>query len=627
MAIFDYKDYDSQSAAELMTTSQALAVYTNSAAMMYFPAAAALNAIGSISGDYFANPVHVGPPAGWRELTPGELHLPDSSKDPSGYYTFASPLTGNSTIPGTGPQAKIFGQFDAEGKVTRVSIAWAGTNDPIDVADYFQLNTGEIAPNMQPLLEALKNYSVEHGLSAKDVIITGYSLGAGMTNIMAKYRETLAEGFFKDSNYIAHDSPILYDNADVIKNMGYENDVVYRILGNEPTLAESIAAGDPFLSNPDKMFASSADNIVLFNDTYASPLWGALPFSILNMPFGWSAHIDGVSTDALKRIAQSPFYQYTAADSTIIVDNLTALTRWNTWVEDKKSPTSDHYGTPAFIIGNEHDNLLKGGAGGDYIDAGGGNDKIKPGEGADRIDGGSGTDTLILNGSAADWDIYRLASGDMMFEAHDHSGLKQASHIEQVSFEGTALSTLHPYTIGENALIDQRFPVLQHLNDNIAYKHATEGTAGDDHLSGSAVFGGAGNDILNAVASGSLLHGGEGNDILLGGSGDDRLYGAEGKDRLYGGAGNNELFGGVGNDVFVVDAHCTGNTVIKDFNRYAGDHDQIVFGKDLFADSAAALAASRQMGDDVLIYSGSVSLVIKNTTVEQLEAGGAVAVM
>lgn len=627
MGMFDYKQYTSQDAANLVITSQKLAAFTNASSVMYIPGAKAFNWLGSISGHLYANPIDVSAPSGWRELSPAELGLPESSKDISGYYTFNSPLTGNSTIPGMGPQAKIFGEFDATGQVTRVCMSWCGSNDVLDVIDYFQLNTGEIVPHMAPLLNALKDYSTAHGLSGKEVIVTGYSLGAGLTNMMAEHRQQLADGFYDDANYIAHEAPIIYDNPDVVLNMGYENDVVYRIIGNEKSILDAIHAGKPGLVNPDKMFDSTLDNIVLFNDVYASPMWSISPFSLLNIPFGWYAHIDGVLSDAVSRIAHSTFYQYTRADSTVIVDSLSAFSRWNTWVEDKRAPTSDHYGTPAFIIGNKHNNLLKGGVGGDYIDAGAGDDTVKLSTGADRVDGGSGTDTIILNGRAEDWHAYRLEDGTLLMQAKDGSGVKQLNQVEKISFEGEWLSHSRPYSIGNDGLIDSRFILFKSANRDLSYGEHIEGSHGNDTLMGKVVFAQGGDDLLSALPGGSLLHGGEGNDVLLGSTGHDELYGAEGNDFIYAGAGNNTVYGGVGNDVFAFDSHSSGTTMIGDFNSYAGDQDRLLFAKALFACTDNVLAAASQQGHDVAIHSSQLTVLVHNTTLDDLQHSGAIGII
>ena len=339
---------------------------------------------------------------------------------------------------------------------------------------------------------------------------------------------------------------MICDDPGVVLNYGYENDVVYRIVGDEATWQDAVAAGDPGLVNPDSRYDSSLDNIVLFNDMYASSIWDVDPFfSIVNIPVAWYAHIDGTLSDAHMRIANNPFYEFMERDSTTVVANLSSASRSTTWVQDKDVVTSDHYGTTAFIIGSKHGDLLQGGKTGDYIYGGEGDDTMRTGAGADRIDGGAGSDTLRLDGTKTDWDVYRLTDGTLFFNAHNGSGLKQAENVEHVSFEGELLSWDRPYDIGSNGLIDNRF-LISWWNKDVSYQKATEGTNSADTLSGKVVFGKDGNDILSAASAGSLLHGGEGNDILKGNSANDALYGAEGRDTLYASAGNDKLYGGVG---------------------------------------------------------------------------------
>jgi hypothetical protein len=63
------------------------------------------------------------------------------------------------------------------------------------------------------------------------------------------------------------------------------------------------------------------------------------------------------------------------------------------------------------------------------------------------------------------------------------------------------------------------------------------------------MFGGGGNDLLQARGAGRIVaNGGAGNDILRGGGGNDRLIGQAGNDWLHGYDGNDLLDGGTGND-------------------------------------------------------------------------------
>ncbi len=610
MGMFDYRDYSSSESSQLVSLSHQLAVYSSLNGAMGLPSGALIQGFGDlISGGFYPNPVQTSLPEGWRELKPVELGLPETAVDFAGHYIIASPLTGTTA---TGPQAKLLGQFDAEGKLTSISVSFAGTNSPVDVVDYLQLNSGEIAPNLEPLLQAVKQLAQTNGLTGKDVIVTGYSLGGAMTNIMAKYSHTLTDGFFDDAVYIGHASPVIYDHASIL-NMGYENDVVYRAAGDHNTFVDAINGAKPLLVNADGQFGASMDNIVLFNDVYASPLWPMPVFSILNIVGGWYGHIDGTLTNATDRISQSAFYEHTQRDSTVIVSNLSALAREHTWVSDKQTVTSDHYGTPAFIIGTQYKDLLQGGQGGDYLDGGAGDDVIRTGSGADRIDGGSGINTLQLTGNRADWDVYRLNDGTLFFNDRHGVGLKQAEHIQKVSFDGDWLSGERPYEVESSGLSDGRHQWLTWLNQDIHYQNATEGSAGQDQLSGQVVFGRAGDDVLRAQVSGSLLHGGEGQDVLIGGAGNDTLYGAEGHDVLVAGAGTNVLSGGVGHDSFVFGAHSgIGISTVLDFNHYSGDQDRLQFDHSLFVDAHALAQASRQEGKDVHISYGTSHIVVKD---------------
>lgn len=619
MGFFDYKNFDKQTATTLASDSAKLAIYTNAAYFMGLPGAKILNFLGSISGYYYANKINIAPPKTWREIMPHELGLPKSSQDKFGYYTFASPVWGKLSIAG-GPQAKIFGKFDAQGKLTQVSMAWSGTNDLLDIADYFHINSGKVVPPMEPLLNTLKQYAISHGLSGKDVLVTGYSLGGGLTNLMAKYREVLADGFYRDANYFGYASPYIYDNAAIIFNMGFENDAVFRILGNKNSFNEALNDLVGFLVNPDKNFNSATDNLVSFNNNYASLIWSQKLVSILNRPLGgWAAHADGVRSDVIDRIIDSVFYDYMHKDSPIVVDHLSALNRWHTWVKDKPQQKMQA-GRSVFVLGNENNNLLEGGKGHDYIEARGGNDKIKTGYGADRIDGGSGVDTVILEGSREKWDFYRLNDGTLFAHSNEKTGLKQLTNVEKIAFSKEWRSLISAYEIKDQHLEDHRY-LIKWRNKNIDYQTKSEGSEGDDILTGQIVFGKAGNDQLYAHTRGSILHGGEGDDILIGKNGGDELYGAEGNDYLFAGAGQNLVYGGVGHDIFAFNSQSKGRTIIRDFNAYSGDNDKLLFTKTLFSDEKDLFGAMKQTGKDVTITVKDVSVIIQNTLLNELDYG------
>lgn len=79
------------------------------------------------------------------------------------------------------------------------------------------------------------------------------------------------------------------------------------------------------------------------------------------------------------------------------------------------------------------------------------------------------------------------------------------------------------------------------------------GEAGDDIIAGGqdmdTIYGGSGNDIIYGGSENDRLIGEFGNDILYGGTGNDRLDGNLGNDTLYGGAGNDRFYAHWGNDI------------------------------------------------------------------------------
>lgn len=619
MGIFNYKNFSSKQSAEMVLESSKMAIYSNAASFFGFPGAKILNWAGKLLGNLPANKYDISIPEGWRELAPQELGLPASAVDRKGYYTFDSPAIGKAPN-GFGPQTKILGKFE-NGQLTKVSVAIAGTNDILDVADYFHINNSAVVPPLEKLLTTVKDYVLKHNLTSEDVIITGYSLGGALTNLVAKNSEVLSDGFFNEANYFAYASPYVYDNADKILNIGFENDAVYRFLGEEASLKESFANARPGAINPDKTFGSSIDNMILFGKTYASIFWNEKSASIFSRIQGWKAHGQAVRSDAMKRIIESKFYDYMDKDSRIIIDQLDILKRWNTWVQDKTSVKHQDHGVPAFIIGNSHSNMLKGGRGGDYLEGLDGNDRLQPGKGADRVDGGQGWDNLVLEGRATDWSAYRLSDGTLFMYAKDKSGMKQVENVERVEFTSEIMTWSRPYSVEADGIYDHRFLIKSWNKNTIRYSEHQEGTYGDDVLVGTALFGKAGNDKLTAKAyRGSLLHGGEGDDILIGGRGSDEIYGAEGNDVIYASGGTDILYGGVGNDTFIFNKINRGRTTIKDFNDYAGDNDKLLFTKSLFKSADDVLSSMKQVGKDVHLYkygAKGISVVFEHVSLDE----------
>ena len=190
-------------------------------------------------------------------------------------------------------------------------------------------------------------------------------------------------------------------------NIGYENDPVFRALDGSSFNLSSLGVHD-------KPHESTTDNIVSFNDHYASTLWNVLPFSIANLPT-WISHLPTGYGDGLTRIVESGFYEQMSRDSTVIVANLSDPARANTWVQDLNRNAEPHTGN-TFIIGSDGNDLIQGGKGADFIEGGKGNDTIRDNSGHntflfsghfgnDRIIGYQPTDKLVFKDADGSTDL------------------------------------------------------------------------------------------------------------------------------------------------------------------------------------------------------------------------------
>ena len=120
---------------------------------------------------------------------------------------------------------------------------------------------------------------------------------------------------------------------------------------------------------------------------------------------------------------------------------------------------------------------------------------------------------------------------------------------------------------------------------------------------GGVVYGGAGNDIIQAEYEDAELHGGEGDDDIDGGAGNDQLFGGGGRDTLY---------GDFGRDMFVFDgADGNSHDTITDF---APGWDHILFTGDTNVSSFQDLIDNHiidQEGGAVISYmNGDASATI-----------------
>lgn len=125
--------------------------------------------------------------------------------------------------------------------------------------------------------------------------------------------------------------------------------------------------------------------------------------------------------------------------------------------------------------------------------------------------------------------------------------------------------------------------------------------------SGDVIYGGVGDDPINAGNGSDTVYGGSGNDTingengvdyLYGGSGNDTILGDDSPDMIYGGYGADTLTGNNGKDTFVYWSVLDTNDTIKDFSQ--ADHEKI--------DLSAIDANPTTTLNDGFIYSGNANL-------------------
>lgn len=118
-----------------------------------------------------------------------------------------------------------------------------------------------------------------------------------------------------------------------------------------------------------------------------------------------------------------------------------------------------------------------------------------------------------------------------------------------VAFLSTAVAHDANVFVGFYGMVASQLPEMTKAMEGGAAYSAICGSNDGDSLTGDGIhqlmFGGDGNDTLNAGSTDGALFGGEGDDRLFGGSGDDVLVG---------GAGDDVLDGGYGNDSYIFNA-------------------------------------------------------------------------
>ncbi|QLG93217.1 polyurethanase [Pseudomonas yamanorum] len=600
MGVYDYKNLGTEDSKALFADAMAITLYSyhnldNGFAVGYqqnglglgLPATLVQALIGSTNSQGVIPGIPWNPDsekaaldavqkAGWTPISASTLGY-DGKVDSRG--TFFGEKAGYTTA-----QAEVLGKYDDTGKLLEIGIAFRGTSGPRET-----LITDSIGDLINDLLSAFgpkdyaKNYSGEafgtllqdvaayagsQGLTGKDVLVSGHSLGGIAVNSMADLSNDKWSGFYKDANYLAYASPT-QSPSDKVLNIGYEQDPVYRALDGSSFNLSSLGVHD----TPHE---STADNIVSFNDYYASALWNVLPFSILNLPT-WVTHLPTGYGDGMTRILESKFYDLTTRDSTIVVANLSDPAKANTWVQDLNRNAEAHKGS-TFIIGSDGADLIQGGSGNDYLEGRAGNDTFRDSGGYNIILGGSGYNTLDLQQSLKNVDVANDGAGTLYIR-DGHGGISMTQDI--------------------GALVSKE-SYLFFFNKDVTHSVTDKGLLAGKDLTAyaSSVKGDAGDNVLKAHAGGDWLFGLDGNDHLIGGKGNDVFVGGAGNDLLESGGGKNTfLFTGQFGQDKIIGYQATDKLVFMGVDGVNGQYD--------FHEHAKAVGA-----DTVLSFGGdSVTLV------------------
>ena len=530
--------------------------------------------------------------AGWTPITAAQLGY-DGKTDARG--TFFGEKDGY-----TSAQVEILGKYDAQGHLTEIGIAFRGTSGPREIQigdsigdvindlmaalgpkDYAKNYVGEAFGN---LLSDVAAFAQANGLSGKDVLVSGHSLGGLAVNSLADLSRDKWSGFYQDSNYIAYASPT-QSSSDKVLNIGYENDPVFRALDGSSFNLASVGVHDAAKD-------STTDNIVSFNDHYASTAWNVLPYSILNIPT-WISHLPTGYGDGMTRVLESQFYDLTSKDSTIIVANLSDPARSNTWVQDLNRNAETHKGS-TFIIGSDGNDLIQGGKGSDYLEGRDGNDTFRDGGGYNILLGGKGSNVLDLQQSVKNFVFANDGAGNL-YVRDANGGISITRDI------GSIVTKEPGFLWGV-------------FKDDVTHSVTANGLASGGNLTqyASSVKGTIGADTLNAHATGDWMFGFDGNDHLLGSTGNDVFVG---------GAGNDLMESGGGVDTFLFSGAFGQDRVVG----YQANDKLVFLGVQGVAPNDDYRAHATAVGQDTLLTFGSDSVTLVGVGLDSL-AGSAIVI-
>jgi Ca2+-binding RTX toxin-like protein len=219
-------------------------------------------------------------------------------------------------------------------------------------------------------------------------------------------------------------------------------------------------------------------------------------------------------------------------------------------------------------IGNDLDNIVRGGEVANKLFGLDGNDSVFGEGGNDTLDGGTGVDTMTGgNGN----DVYRAnEAGDVVDESFGNG-------VDTVI--ATASYSLSPITAAN----------IENLTLAAGVGDINGAGNGRDNL----ITGNEGQNDLDGEDGNDTLLGGANRDFLAGGAGNDSLDGGAGDDFFFGDIGDDTMAGGAGRDIFFYSTVLDGHDLIRGFDgNPVGDQDVLDL-EDLFNDLGVGTEAER----------------------------------
>jgi Ca2+-binding RTX toxin-like protein len=293
-------------------------------------------------------------------------------------------------------------------------------------------------------------------------------------------------------------------------------------------------------------------------------------------------------------------------------------------------------GIEGLILGSGND-WVYGDGGANYLYGQGGNDNLFGSIGADYLHGGAGFDYARYDDASY---------GDIVVSMNNPANLAlgtgPANDDQFFEIEGLIMGGGNDWVCGDG---NANYLYGQGGNDNLFgslgadYLHGGAGldyARFDDAGYGALVADLAGANTNTGAAAGDIFvevegliltgnadmgFGTDGFNYLYGLGGNDTLSGRGGDDYLDGGTGNDQLTGGTGLDIFQHRGVGYGTDTVTDFVGGTGASDRVNLQGMGFANFAAVLAASVQVGANLEIRSNATDkLVLLNFSISNFAA-------